>query len=116
MVVASVIDLSTVPPVLWMTVALVLNGAYETARAELPPDADPAEFVVILPDWNGRVNRLYGARRTHRAAAMVVVDRDGLVAGSYRGERPVRRVLELLEGTGGPIPRRSRPHRGPRMG
>jgi hypothetical protein len=94
-VVASVIDLSVVPAVYWMTVALVLSSAYESARSELPPD--PTEFVMILPDWNGAVNRAYGARRTSRAAAVVVIDGDSKVAGSYGGERPVEAVMYLLE-------------------
>ena len=96
MLVASVIDLSSVPPVYWMTVAVVLASAYEQARAELPPGADPAEFVMILPDWNGAVNRAYGARRTSRAAAVVVVGEDSRVVGSHQGERPVEAVLYLL--------------------
>jgi hypothetical protein len=48
--VASVIDLSIVPPLYWMSVGLILNQAYERTAEELPPDADPAEYVVILPD------------------------------------------------------------------
>ncbi|MGB3635836.1 MAG: hypothetical protein WA982_17500 [Rubrobacteraceae bacterium] len=95
--VASVIDLSIVPPVYWMTVGLVLNQAYEQAAAELPTDTDPAEYVVILPDWGGRVSRSYGVRRTNRAAAIVIIDRDSYIAGFYQGERPVEAVLEVLE-------------------
>jgi hypothetical protein len=34
--VASVIDLSIVPPLYWVTVSLVLGQAYEKAAAELP--------------------------------------------------------------------------------
>ncbi len=95
--VVSVIDLSIVPPVYWMTVGLVLGQAYEKAAVELPPETDPEEYVVILPDWGGRVSRSYGARRTNRAAAIVIVDADSNVAGSYQGERPVEAVLEMLD-------------------
>lgn len=95
--VASVIDLSIVPPLYWVTVSLVLGQAYEQAAAELPPDTDPADYIVILPDWGGRVSRAYGVRRTNRAAAIVVIDRDSNIAGSYQGERPVETVLEVLE-------------------
>lgn len=94
--VASVIDLSIIPPFYWMTVSLVLGQAYQQASGELPLHTDPADYVVILPDWGGRVCRAYGARRTHRAAAIVVVDRDSSVAGSYQGERPVEAVLGIL--------------------
>ena len=94
--VASIIDLSIVPPVYWMTVGLVLSSAYEQATWEVPEGVDPAEYVVILPDWGGRVSRLYGVRNTGRAAAIVVVDEDSNVALSYQGERPVEAVLEAL--------------------
>jgi hypothetical protein len=95
--VTSVVDLSIVPPVYWLSVSLVLNTAYATATAELPPNADPADYVVILPDWNGRVSREYGARDTGRAAVVVVVDEDSNVAVAYRGEHPVETVLKALE-------------------
>ena len=94
--VASVIDLSIVPPVYWLTVGLVLGSAYEQAARELPPNADPAEYLVILPDWGGRVSRDFGVRNTGRAAA-IVVDEDSNVTVSYQGERPVEAVLEALE-------------------
>ena len=94
--IASVIDLSIVPSLYWMTVGLVLNSAYEQAARELPPDVDPAEYLVILPDWGGRVSRDYGVRNTGRAAAIVVVDEDSNVTLSYQGERPVEAVLEAL--------------------
>ncbi|MDP8900501.1 MAG: hypothetical protein M3N33_05025 [Actinomycetota bacterium] len=95
--VASVIDLSMVPTLYWMTVGLVLGSAYEQAARELPSDVDPADYVVILPDWGGRVSRDYGVRNTGRAAAIVALDGDSNVTLSYQGERPVEAVLEALE-------------------
>ena len=95
--VASVIDLSIVPPVYWLTVGLVLGSAYEQATRELPPDVDPADYLVILPDWGGRVSRDYGVRNTGRAAAIVIVDEGSNVILSSQGERPVAAVLEVLE-------------------
>ena len=95
--IASVIDLSVVPPLYWMTVGLVLGSAYEQAARGLPAGVDPADYLVILPDWNGRVSRDYGVRNTGRAAAIVIVDEDSDIAVSYQGERPVEAVLEALE-------------------
>lgn len=96
--IASVIDLSIVPPVYWMTVGLVLNQAYERSIAEIPGGFDPVEYVIICPDYGGFVSRRYGARNTGRAAAITVVDRASRVAGSYQGARPVETVLEMLDG------------------
>ena len=95
--IASVIDLSIVPPVYWLTVGLVLGSAYEQATRELPPNVDPADYLVILPDWGGRASRDYGVRNTGRAAAIVVVDEDSNITLSYQGERPIVAVLEALE-------------------
>ncbi len=95
--IASVIDLSIIPPVYWMTVGLILGSAYEQAARELPPAVDPADYLVILPDWGGRVSRDYGVRNTGRAAAIVIVDEGSNVTLSYQGERPVEAVLEVLE-------------------
>jgi hypothetical protein len=95
--IASVIDLSMVPPVYWMTVGLVLNSAYERAtKEELPPEIAAEDYVIICPDWGGFVSRKYQARKTGRAAAIVVVDEDSNIAGSYQGERPVEAVLGML--------------------
>jgi hypothetical protein len=94
--IASVIDLSIVPPFYWMSVGLILGQAYDRAAQELPPGADPAEYVVILPDWGGLVSRRYDVGNTGRAAAIVVLDEDGSVAASYQGERPVESVLEVI--------------------
>jgi hypothetical protein len=95
--VASVIDLSIVPPAYWITVGLVFGSAYDQATKELPPDVDPADYLVILPDWGGRASRRYGARNTGRAAVIVIVDEDSNVTLSYQGECPVEGVLEALE-------------------
>ncbi len=95
--IASVVDLSVVPPVYWMSVSLILNTAYNQAAAELPSDTDPADYVVILPDWAGFVSRNYGVRNTGRAAVIVIVDEDSNVASYYQGERPVEAVFGALE-------------------
>ncbi len=96
--VASVIDLSIVPPLYWMTVGLVLGSAYEQTAGELPPNIDPREYVAILPDWGGRVSRDFGARNTGRAAVIVVVDEDSNTIVSHQGESPVEAVLGALDG------------------
>ena len=85
------------PPVYWMTVGLVLASAYEGAAREVPEDTDPAEYVVIVPDWGGLVSRKYGARNTGRAAVVAVIDGGSRLVGVYQGERPVEAVLRLLE-------------------
>ena len=99
--VASVVDLSLVPPFYQPMAGPFLYQAYEQTSSRLPPQAEPADYVVILPDWSGRVSRAYGARRTDRAAAVVVIDENSSIAGSYQGDQAVENVLEILDGHGG---------------
>ena len=56
----------------------------------MPPDA---EYVVVLPDWGGLVSLDYGARKTGRAASIVVLDEGSNVAAFYQGQGPSRRYL-----------------------
>lgn len=95
--VASVADLSLVPALYWGTVWIVLRGAYERAASQLPSGAGPEEYVMILPDWGGRVTRAFGLRDTGRAAAVAVIDGGGRVAGVHQGERLAETALGLLE-------------------
>jgi hypothetical protein len=80
--IASVINLSIVPSLYWLTVNLVLGSVYEQAAREVPPDVNPADYLVILSAWGGRVSRDYGVRNTGRAAAIVVVDGDSNITVS----------------------------------
>lgn len=95
--VASVIDLSLVPTVYWGTVWIVLRQAYERTASELPAGAEPEEYVVILPDWGGRITRAFGLSETGRVAGVAVVDGDGLVSGVRQGGDPGEIALALLE-------------------
>lgn len=99
--VASVIDLSSVPTLYWGTVWIVLRQAYDSTASKLPTGADPEEYVVILPDWGGRVTRAFGLSETGRVAGVAVVGGDGRIRGVRQGGDPGETALALLEGTGG---------------
>lgn len=96
--VASVVDLSLVPSLYWGTVWIVLRQAYERTAAQIPAKADPEEYVMILPDWGGRITRAFGLRDTGLLAALAVVDGGGTILGVHQGENPDEIALGLLDG------------------
>jgi len=100
-VVASVVDLSLIPPLYWLTASLMVGQAYEKSAREVaregPPGADPAEYVLILQDWGGLISRRFGVRGVGREAVVVVIDENADIAGFYKGNEPVEDVLRLLE-------------------
>lgn len=75
----------------------MLRQAYEKTAAELPPGVDPEEYVMILPDWGGRITRSFGLRDTGLVAAVAMIDGDGWVSGVHQGEGLAELVLEWLE-------------------
>ena len=101
-VVASVVDLSLVPPLYWLTASVMVGQAYEKAAREVvregSPGVDPAEYILILQDWGGLISRRFGVRGVGREAAVVVIDERAEIAGFYQGREPVAAVLRMLEG------------------
>ena len=100
-VVASVVDLSLIPPLYWLTASLMVGQAYEKSAREVaregPPGADPAEYVLILQDWGGLISWRFGVRGVGREAFVVVIDENADIVGFYKGNEPVEDVLRLLE-------------------
>ena len=100
-VVASVVDLSLIPPLYWLTASLMVGQAYEKSAREVaregPPGAHPAEYVLILQDWGGLISRRFGVRGVGREAVVVVIDENADIVGFYKGNEPMEDVLRLLE-------------------
>jgi hypothetical protein len=96
-ILVSVIDLSVVPRLLHGAVKPILEQAYEQAVREMPKGYNPADYVFLLPDWNGAVTKAFRARDTNKAAAVVVIGREGQVVGSYQGPQPGPATLSLIQ-------------------
>jgi len=101
-VVASVVDLSLVPPLYWLTASVMIGQAYEKAAREVAREGastvDPAEYVLTLQDWGGLISRRFGVRGVGREAVVVVIDENADIVGVYQGREPVGAVLRMLEG------------------
>ncbi len=100
-VVASVADLSLVPPLYWLTASVMIGQAYEKATREVAREGfsavDPAEYVLILQDWGGLISRRFDVRGVGREATVVVIDENANIVGFYQGREPVGAVLGMLE-------------------
>lgn len=96
-ILVSVLDLSIVPRLLHGAVKPMLEQAYDQAAREIPKGYDPADYVFLLPDWNGAVTKAFRAKDTNKAAAVVVIGREGQVVGSYQGPQPGPATLDLVQ-------------------
>ena len=94
---ASVVDLSRVPRLLRRMAEPILEQAVNQGYREVPDGYDPADYVFLLPDWQGHVSRSFQVRGADQAAALVVIDAQGMVAGSYQGPLPGPAMLALVQ-------------------
>jgi len=95
--VASVVDLSVVPPLFRPPARMALEMSYRRAAASLPREAESADYVVILADWTGRVTREYGASGAYLVPVVVVAADDGTVLGRHSGANLAATTLALLQ-------------------
>jgi hypothetical protein len=78
-------------------IKLALKRAYKAAAQGVPQDFDPADYVMILPDWTGRVAQQFGIGGTDKAAAVVLVDRAGKVQGVLQGSNLADQTINVLQ-------------------
>lgn len=96
-ILASVVDLSVVPRLLHRAVKPLLEQAYDQAARQIPQGYDPADYVYLLPDWNGAVTKAFRVAHPDKTAAFVVIDDAGQVVGSYQGPEPGPVALGLIQ-------------------
>lgn len=95
--VVNVIDLGTVPRLFHTLIDMVLKRVYKQAVASVPTGFDPADYILIAPDWSGQVTRLFGVQGANKAVAVVLVDRQGNIQGAYQGSNLTEKVLGMLK-------------------
>ncbi len=96
---ASIVDLRAFGG-LWKRVAEAqVKANYEKLAAkvqEAAPGADPADWVVICPDWDGSVCKALGVDDPDNAPAAIVVAADGTVQGAAQGKDIGARTMGIL--------------------
>jgi len=95
---ASVIDLRSFPSMFRSMVQPALEKAYFNAAGKVPDEADPAELVVLLPDWDGSVHDAVGIRESTTKAAVLVADRQGRIVGRDQSDNLAETALAYLSG------------------
>ena len=96
---ASLVDLRAFGG-LWKRVAEAqVKANYEKLAAkvkEASPGDDPADWVVICPDWDGAACTALGVDDPDNAPAAIVVAADGTVKGTAHGRDIGARTMEIL--------------------
>lgn len=95
---ASVIDLRSFPSMFRSMVTPALEKAYFNAAGKVPPGADPADLVVLLPDWDGSVHDTVDVRESTDQAAVLVADDQGRIVCRDQSDKLAETALAALTG------------------
>lgn len=98
---ASVIDLRSFPSMFRSMVLPALEKAYFNAAGKVPSGTDPADLVVLLPDWDGSVHDAVGVRDSTAKAAVLVADCEGRIVGRDQSDNLAEIALDSLSGLSG---------------
>jgi hypothetical protein len=75
----------------------IMANAYEQASGELPPEVDPADHLIFVPDWRGSVLRAYGFADVSEEIGAALVDADGRIYDTHQGPELLSPVFAWLE-------------------
>ncbi len=95
--IANVVDLHSVPKLFRSFAEKSMRDSYKKASKSIPQGQDPQDYVIILPDWDGKATQGFGLGDTSKIVGLAVLDEQGGVVGTYQGSEPERHALELLK-------------------
>jgi hypothetical protein len=97
LLVANLADLRGVPGLLHGLVSREMNKGYHDIAARLPADLNPADYVLIIPDWKGKAVKAVGLPGPLRRPALAVIGRGGVLLGVHQGDDLAEAALRILE-------------------
>lgn len=100
LLVANLADLRGVPGLFHGMVLREMEKGYHDIAARLPADLDPAEYVLIIPDWKGKAVRAVGLPSPLRHPAAAVLGPGGVLLGVHRGDDLAEAALRILKAAG----------------
>ena len=103
---ASVVDLHIVPRLVRGVAEAAMRLAYDKAVERFPHEfkptrpgepVDPADYIIILPDWDAAITRHFGVRNPARTPALAVLDRHGVLVSLQEGGDLTASALSSLQ-------------------
>mgnify|MGYP000872951219 FL=1 len=94
--IALVVDARVVPRLVRGVAEGMMAAAYREVSAQIPAGHDPADHLILLPDWSGDVVLAYGVCDLSKQVALALIGPDGRVAANYHGPNPAQAALELV--------------------
>ena len=98
--IGSVPDLSGVPRFFRGVAQAAMDKGYRDGAQQMSAGYDPADYILILPDWDGKVTQSTGFQHLDKTPGLLLMERTGRILGKFQGADPAKRVLDLLAQAG----------------
>lgn len=99
--IASIIDLRTVPRFMRSAVQETIMAAFHNVSTKIPHDVDPREYVVLAPDWEGKVTSAFAMDGAVYDVGIAIVTAPWLLYTTYQGadvrSKAVSMVTEYIQ-------------------
>jgi hypothetical protein len=94
--IANVVDLRKFPRIVHKIAEQLMKNSYaENARSVESP-RDPADYVIIVPDWQAKVMKAVGIETVSERLALAVVAPGGRLIGAAQGDDAPQRAIAML--------------------
>jgi hypothetical protein len=97
----NVVDLRSIPRLIRKMAEIQINSSYQNWAKNLEAGEDAADWVYILPDWDGETLKALGLSDVSKQVAVAAVGPDGRLAGPYQGDAPGPAAVELVKAIAG---------------
>jgi peroxiredoxin len=91
-----IVDLQAVPRLLRGMARTAIEAALGDAIQQIPPEYNPVDHLIVLPDWQGDICHAYRAQHIDQHMALALIDSDGRIHATYQGAHPSTHALELV--------------------
>jgi hypothetical protein len=98
--VVSLADARPFPKLIRKIAEQIMKSSYNDAVKNLQPGRSPEDYVLIVPDWEGKVLAPLGIDDVSQQIAIAVIDGAGEVVGVYQGDEASSQAIAMLERAG----------------
>ncbi len=91
-----VVDLHVVPRAMRGVARAAMASALGDAARQIPDGYDPADQLIVLPDWDGKICAAYAVKQPGVEMGLVLLDDNGRIHATYQGPQPAEQALSLV--------------------
>lgn len=94
--IVNIADLRTIPALFRPIAERAVEESYRQAARKVPVGQNPADYVIIVPDWTGELTDHFGMRDVERTAGVVLLNPVGEMVASFQKHKPAMHLLHVL--------------------